>query len=89
MEPLTILAAMVGFIGCFHILDSTVKVLAKGRNATATRRRKTDNWYCFFKLPALYGRGWKPVEERHREAADSLARKAERHRSGSRPRLHV
>lgn len=87
MEPLTIFAAMIGFIGIYHVTDSVVKVLAKGK--TTTRRSKTDNWYCFFKLPAVLGRDWKPVEERQREALQKRPASRKQQQTDRRPRLYA
>lgn len=88
MEPLTIFAAMIGFIGIYHVTDSVVKVLAKGK--TTTRRNKSDNWYCFFKLPALLGKDWKPVEERRRETLQqNRPASRKRNQTDRRPRLYA
>ena len=92
MEPLTLLTIAVCFIGGFHIINNVAKVLAKGKGATAEKTvTKSDNWYCFFRMSALLGPDWKPVEQRERERKNltDSKRDGKRRNQAKRPRLYA
>lgn len=90
MEPLTIVTAVVGFIGVFHILDSAARALAK-RGGVVKRSEASNDWYCFFRMSALLGPDWKPFEQREREKKNltDAKRDEQRRKQAQRPRLHV
>lgn len=55
MEPLTIFASTVGFIGALHLVFQAVERFGKGIYNTSTQANKRADWYCFFKLSDLLG----------------------------------
>jgi len=91
MEPLTIVTAVVGFIGVFHILDSAARALAKRKGGIVKRSEASNDWYCFFRMSALLGPDWKPFEQREREKKNltDAKRDEQRRKQAQRPRLHV
>jgi hypothetical protein len=91
MESLTVVTIVVGFIGIFHILDSTARALAKRKVAAVKRGEAGNDWYCFFRMSALLGPDWKPVEQRERGQKNltDAKRDEQRRKQARRPRLHV
>lgn len=93
MEPLTIFAATVAFIGIFHLLSTAVNRLGKGRNVGAARTTETrSDWYCFFKTSDLLGQDKVPVAKR--EELDNDIRQEDlleqkRQHEARRPRLYA
>ena len=55
MEPLTMFASAVGFIGAFHLLSTTVERLGKGKYNRGNRKGTREEWYCFFQPSDLLG----------------------------------
>jgi len=55
MEPLTMFASTVGFIGAFHLLSSTVDRLGRGKRNIENRQVTREDWYCFFQPSDLLG----------------------------------
>ena len=56
MEPITIFAAAVAFVGTFHLLSTAVNNLGKNRNMrVACSSKKREDWYCFFHMADLLG----------------------------------
>lgn len=88
MEPLTIFAASVGFIGIFHLLATAVNTLTKNRRAGATAPR--SDWYCFFKMSDLVGEDLSANQKqdtRNHAYDDNIEQR--RQRQTQRPRLHA
>jgi len=55
MEPLTMFASTVGFIGAFHLLSTAVDRLGKGKHNRENRQATREDWYCFFQPSDLLG----------------------------------
>ena len=55
MEPLTVFASSVGFIGAFHLLSTTVDRFGRGKVNSKNQQAKREDWYCFFQPSALLG----------------------------------
>ena len=87
MEPLTIFASSVGFIGALHLVFQTVERFGKGNNNRNIQSNKRADWYCFFKLSDLLG----PEENTTTQQA-TLSEKEHleriRKHQANRPRLH-
>jgi len=87
MEPLTIFASSIGFIGAFHLLSQAVERFGKGNNKRVTQSGKRDDWYCFFELSDLLGTENTATQQTTLSEAErmELIRKQQAHR----PRLHA
>ena len=91
MEPLTIFAASVGFVGIFHLMSSAVN--AAGYNHPKGTTTTRGDWYCFFKMSDLLGNEWK--NSAHRTTGIDTTRNAgitdqeRRRQQAQRPRLHA
>ena len=87
MEPLTMFASTVGFIGAFHLLSTTVDRLGKGKqNRTQTTR---DDWYCFFKTSDLLGTDAVGNTDVQPTVTDDKRLDQRRRQQANRPRLQV
>lgn len=92
MEPLTVFASAVGFIGCFHLLSTAVTAVNKGRhaNGAATTKKRSD-WYCFFSLSSLLGREWTPSDKRDNQdlSQEAIREEYRRRQQAQRSRLYA
>ena len=92
MEPLTTFAALVAFIGVFHLLSITVNALGKNRPNRKTRAGATrSDWYCFFKMSDLLGKDWMPHENQmeQRTIVKDSTSEQRRRQQAQRPRMHA
>ncbi len=55
MEPLTMFASSVGFIGALHLLSTAVERLGKGKYNRGNQQDRREDWYCFFQPSDLLG----------------------------------
>ena len=87
MEPLTIFASIVGFIGALHLVFQAVDRFGKGIYNRSTLANKRADWYCFFKLSDLLG----PENTATQQTTLSDAERIEliRKQQANRPRLHA
>ena len=88
MEPLTMLAATVGFIGVCHLLSTTAERLGKGKYYSGNTQEKREDWYCFFQPSDLLGTtaGNVPTQQTVPEAVTLEQR---RRQQANRPRLQA
>jgi len=87
MEPLTMFASTVGFIGAFHLLSTTVERLGKGKeNKTEATR---DDWYCFFKTSDLLGTDAAGSMDTQPTITDEQRLEQRRRQQANRPRLQA
>jgi len=88
MEPLTIFASTVGFIGALHLVFQAVERFGKGKYNRNNQSNERADWYCFFKLSDLLG-----PEENTTIQQDNLSEKEHleriRKQQANRPRLHA
>jgi len=93
MEPITVFAAAVAFIGIFHLLSTAINLLAKGRNMSVVNSgKKRSDWYCFFKMSDLLGQDALPDKKREIEQSgmrDKDLAEQKRQQEARRPRLYV
>ena len=88
MEPLTIFASTVGFIGAFHLLSTTVESLRERTAAPRDEQGKREDWYCFFQPSDLLGDDWgTAATEDQPRVSDTLEQR--RRRQANRPRLRA
>lgn len=87
MEPLTIFASAVGFIGAFHLLSQAVERFGKGNNNRVISSGKRDDWYCFFSLSDLVGT--KNTINQQIPLTEAERLELIRKHQANRPRLHV
>jgi len=64
MEPTAIFAASVGIIGFIHLLSNIVKTFAKGARKSHSASTPRYDWYCFFNMSDLVGKGWRYRENK-------------------------
>ncbi len=87
MEPLTMFASTVGFIGAFHLLSTTVERISRGKeNTTQTTR---DDWYCFFKTSDLLGTDAAGSMDTQPTITDDQRLEQRRRQQANRPRLQA
>ncbi len=92
MEPLTIFAASVAFIGVFHLVSTAVDTIGKKRqNREAGAGATRSDWYCFFKMSDLLGDDWMPHDNQmeQRTSVQDATYEQRRRQQAQRPRLHV
>lgn len=92
MEPLTIFALTVGFIGAFHLLSTAVDRFGKGIYNRGNQQDKRDDWYCFFQLSDLLGVDQvESGNKAHRHSTITEAEQLEQRRQqqANRPRLRA
>ena len=91
MEPTTIFALVVGFIGAFDLLSRAISAFSKGRHAsvTAPAKKRDDDWYCFFKLSSLLGQDWVTSQNREHQdpSQNKIIEEHKRRQQAQRPRL--
>ncbi|MBU1138603.1 MAG: hypothetical protein KKD01_09300 [Proteobacteria bacterium] len=91
MEPLTMFAATVGFIGFFHLLSTAVEHFGKRRNNSHDLNTKREEWYCFFQPSDLLGEdlGAGGNMGQHPSITDAELLKQRRQQQANRPRLQA
>ena len=93
MEPVTIFAVAVAFIGVFHLMSTAVNKFSRGRNInTARAKGNRSDWYCFFSMSDLTGSDGAPVKKRDQQSFDELSEelvKQKRQQQAQRPRLQA
>ena len=87
MEPLTIFASAVGFIGALHLLFQAVERLGIGNNNRNTQENERADWYCFFKLSDLLGPEITTTQQATLSETEHLERI--RKQQANRPRLYA
>lgn len=87
MEPLTMFASTVGFIGAFHLLSQAVERFGKRNNNRATQPDRRVDWYCFFEMSDLLGEENSATQLATRSETEHLERI--RKHNAHRPRLHA
>lgn len=86
MEPLTIFASTVGFIGAFHLLS---RVIERSHTAGERKSGKRDDWYCFFQLSDLVGREAGQQEKNQVDEARIQDLEQRRRQQANRPRMQA
>lgn len=86
MEPLTLFASTVGFIGALHILFSAEEYFSKGRYSKGNEQGKRADWYCFFQPSDLLGT---TENENHPIISDDKTLEQRRRQQANRPRLQA
>ncbi len=87
MEPLTMFAITVGFIGALHLISTTADRLGKGKqNRTQATR---DDWYCFFKTSDLLGTDAAETSSQQPTVTNDKQLDQRRRQQANRPRLQV
>lgn len=91
MEPLTIFAATVGFIGSFHLLSTTVDHFSRRKNKRGEQHEKREDWYCFFQPSDLLGEKLGTEETAGQQPSISEAERLrqKRQQQANRPRLQL
>jgi hypothetical protein len=92
MEPLTIFASSIGFIGTFHLVSTAVNRWGKGIYSSGSQQNKREDWYCFFKLSDLVGAdtGADDNRQKHNATVSETERLQQRRRQeAQRPRLRT
>lgn len=92
MEPLTMFASTVGFIGAFHLLSLAVERFGREGAKRSYQPDQRKDWYCFFALSDLLGANSKGAEmtKTQRETVSEAERQEQlRRQQAHRPRLHV
>ncbi len=92
MEPLTLFAATVGFIGAFHLLSTTVDHFSKGKHSSTNRQKKREEWYCFFQPSDLLGEALgtdENMEQVQRSLTEAEQLEKRRQQQANRPRLQL
>lgn len=89
MEPLTIFAYGVGFIGAFHLLSQTIERLGKGIYNSGNRQEKRVDWYCFFQPSDLLGGQIYPAGDQQRVITEAEQLEQRRRQQANRPRLQA
>ena len=87
MEPLTMFASTVGFIGAFHLLSQAVERLGKAKSNRKTQSDRRDDWYCFFQLSDLLGAENTTTQQAALSETEHLERIRQQH--AQRPRLQA
>jgi hypothetical protein len=87
MEPLTLFAYGVGFIGAFHLVSQTVERLGKGIYNNGNREGKRTDWYCFFQPSDLFGNQTDSRENIQPSETEQLEQR--RRQQANRPRLRA
>lgn len=88
MEPLTIFASTVGFIGAFHLLSTAVDSLRERTAGPRDQQGKREDWYCFFQPSELLGDDWgTTTDDEDLRVSDTLEQR--RRRQANRPRLQA
>lgn len=91
MEPLTMFAATVGFIGAFHLLSTTVDHFSKRRDNRNHQQEKREEWYCFFQPSDLLGEDLESGVNMDNQPSitESERLKQRRQQQANRPRLQL
>lgn len=93
MEPITIFALAVAFIGVFHMLSTAVDKFSRGRvHSTKQTKVNRSDWYCFFNITDLIGSDETPFEDGDQQQIDKRNEELLRQRrqqEARRPRLNV
>ena len=90
MEPLTMFASTVGFIGAFHLLSTAVDRLGKGTYNRGNQQAEREDWYCFFQPSDLLGTDATGKTETQQPAITDDERLEQRRRQqANRPRLQA
>ena len=90
MEPLTMFASTVGFIGALHLLFTTADRLATGRRNRQDRQVTREDWYCFFQPSALWGaEATGKTVVRQPTVSDEQRLEERRRQQANRPRLQL
>lgn len=85
-------AMSVGFIGAFHLLDTTVNFFGKGRNHRGNQQEKREDWYCFFQPSDLLGEPQetsKNIGQLQPTIDEAKQRAQRRQQQATRPRLQL
>lgn len=89
MEPLTMFASTVGFIGAFHLLSRTVERFGEGRYNRKKRQGTREDWYCFFQPSDLLGTDTTTSQAPQPTVNDDARLEQRRRQQANRPRLHA
>ena len=89
MEPITMFAATVGFIGIVHLLAQAAEGLGYGRFNRKPVQGTRKDWYCFFQPADLLGEQTENTAA-GKPALSEMERIEERRRQqANRPRLQA
>lgn len=89
MEPLTIFALTVGFIGIFHLLSVGIERMGYGRMHRESAKGTRDDWYCFFQLSDLLGKQADNTVSRQTPVNNTDRIEQRRKQQANRPRLQA
>ena len=88
MEPLTIFASSVGFIGVLHLVFQAVERFGRGNYTRNTQSNQRADWYCFFKLSDLLGPEENTTTQQPTQSEKECLERI-RKQQANRPRLHA
>ncbi len=89
MEPLTIFALVVGGVGVFHLLSTSIDRFGKGIYNYGNRKDRRSDWYCFFNLSQLLGGDRRGGVQKQTPAASSEGVDQRREIQSKRPRARL
>ena len=90
MEPLTMFASTVGFIGAIHLFSSAAERFGKGIYDKGNQQAERVDWYCFFETSELWGTARVDKEDKEQPTLTDAKRLEQRRRQqANRPRLQA
>jgi len=89
MEPLTIFASAVGFIGVFHLLNQAIERFGRSIYSSGNKQGTREDWYCFFQPSDLLGEQIDKIGNRQPAMTDEEQLEQRRRQQANRPRLQA